>query len=89
MTDIEMTAMMTDIMRAMMTDITDMMVTNQDIVMVIEKKEIEIMKTIILIERDIDPPVDMILGNQKGIQIALKVKLKNKLMKLSKVQLTF
>ena len=34
-------------------------------------------------------PVDMILGNQKGIQIALKVKLKNKWMKLSKVQLTF
>ena len=29
------------------------------------------------------------LGNQKGIQIALKVKLKNKWMKLSRVQLTF
>ena len=82
MTDIEMTAMITDIM-------TDMMVTNQDIVMVIEKKEIGIMKTMELIERDIDPPVDMTLGNQKGIQIALKVKLKNKWMKLSKVQLTF
>ena len=40
------------------------------------------------IEKDIDPPVD-ILGNQKGIQIALKIKLKNKWMKLSKVQLTF
>ena len=67
MTDIEMTAMM-----------TDMMVTNQDIVMVTEKKEIEIMKTMVLIEKDIDPPVDIILGNQKGIQIALKVRLKNK-----------
>ena len=90
MTDIEMTAMMTDIMTAMITDMmTDMMVTNQDIVMVIEKKEIEIMRTMVLIERDIDPPVDMILGNQKGIQIALKVKLRNKWMKLSKVQLTF
>ena len=85
MTDIEMTAMMTDIM----TDMTDMLVTNQDIVMVIEKKEIEIMKTMVLIERDIDHPVDMTLGNHKGIQIALKVKLKNKWMKLSKVQLTF
>ena len=74
----------------MMTDMMiDMMVTNQDIVMVIEKKEIEIMKTMILIERDIDLPVDMTLRNQKGIQIALKVKLKNKWMKLSKVQLTF
>ena len=82
MTDIEMTAMMTDMM-------TDMMVTNQDIVMVMEKKEIEILRTMVLIEKDIDPPVDMILGNQKGIQIALKVKLKNKWMKLSKVQLTF
>ena len=82
MTDIEMTAMMMD-MR------TDMMVTNQDIVMVIGKKEIETMKTMVLIEKDIDPPVDMTLGNQKGIQIALKVKLKNKWMKLSKVQLTF
>ena len=81
MTDIEITAMMTDI--------TDMMVTNQDIMMVIEKKEIEIMKTMVLIERDIDPPVDMILGNQNGIQIALKVTLKNKWMKLSKVQLHF
>ena len=97
MTDIEMTAMMTyimtDIMTAMMTDMmtdmTDMMVTNQDIVMVIEKKGIEIMKIMVLTERDIDLPVDMILGNQKGIQIALKVKLKNKWMKLSKVQLTF
>ena len=90
MTDIEMTPMimdmMTDIMTAMM---TDMMITNQDIVMVIEKKEIEIMKTMVLTEKDIDPPVNMILGNQKGIQIALKVKLKNKWMKLSKVQLTF
>ena len=85
MTDIEMTAMMTD----MMTGMTDMMVTNQDIVMVIEKKEIEIMKTMVHIEKDIDSPVDMILGNRKGIQIALKVKLKNKWMKLSKVQLTF
>ena len=82
MTDIEMTPMMTDMM-------TDMMVTNQDIVMVIEKKEIEIMKTMVLIERDIDLPVDMTLGNQKGIQIALQVKLKNKWMKLSKVQITF
>ena len=78
MTDIEMTAMM-----------TDMMVTNQDIVMVIEKKEIEIMRTMVLIERDIDLPVDMTLENQKGIQIALIDKLKNKWMKLSKVQLTF
>ena len=90
MADIEMTpmmmGMMTDIMTAMM---TDMMVTNQDIVMVIEKKEIEIMRTMVLTERDINPPVDMTLGNQKGIQIALKVKLKNKWMKLSKVQLTF
>ena len=82
MTDIEMTHMMTDMM-------IDMMVTNQDIVMGIEKKEIEIMKTIVLIERDIDIPVDMTLGNQKGILIALKVKLKNKWMELSKVQLTF
>ena len=90
MTDIEMTDMMIDIMTAIMTDMmTDMMVTNQDIVMVIEKKGIEIMKIMVLIERDIDPPVDMTLGNQKGIQIALKVKLKNKWMKLSKVQLTF
>ena len=93
MTDIEMTPMMTDmmtvIMTAMMTDMTDMMITNQDIVMVMEKKEIEIMKTMVLIEKDIDSPVDMIPGNQKGIQIALKVKLKNKWMKLSKVQLTF
>ena len=85
MTDIEMTAIMTD----MMTNMRDMMVTNQDIVMVIEKKEIEIMKTMELMERDVDLPVDMTLGNQKGIQIALKVKLKNKWMKLSKVQLTF
>ena len=82
MADIEMTAMMTDMM-------TDMMVINQDIVMVTEKKEIEIMKTMVLIERGIDLLVDMTLGNQKGIQIALKVKLKNKWMKLSKVQLTF
>ena len=93
MTDIEMTPMMIDmmtvIMTATMTGMTDMMVTNQDIVMVIEKKEIEIIRTMVLIERDIDPRVDMILGNQKGIQIALKVKLKNKWMKLSKVQLTF
>ena len=90
MTDIEMTPMMTDMMTVIMTAMmTDMMVTNQDIVMVIEKNEIEIMRTMVLIERDIDPPVDMILGNQKGIQIALKVKLKNKWMKLSKVQLTF
>ena len=86
MTDIEKTPMMTDIMTAIM---TDMMVTNQDIVMVIDKKEIEIMKTMVLKEKDIDPPVDMILGNQKGIQIALEVKLKDKWMKLSKVQLTF
>ena len=86
MTDIEMTAMMTDMMTAMM---TDMMITNEDIVMVIEKKKIEIMKTMVLIEKDIDPPADMIPGNQKGIRIALKVKLKNKWMKLSKVQLTF
>ena len=78
MADIEITAMM-----------TDMMVINQDIVMVTEKKEIEIMKTMVLIERGIDLLVDMTLGNQKGIQIALKVKLKNKWMKLSKVQLTF
>ena len=53
------------------------------------REEREIMKTIVLIEKDIDLPVDMILGNQKGIQIALKVKLKNKWMKLSKVKLTF
>ena len=39
MTDIEMTTKMTDIM-----------VTNQDIVMVREKKDIEIMKTMVLIE---------------------------------------
>ena len=89
MTDIEMTARMTDMMTAMMTDMTDMMVTHQDIVMVIEKKEIGIMKTMVLIERDIDPPVEMTVGNQKSIQIALKVKVKNKWMKLSKVQLTF
>ena len=37
------------------------------------REEIEIMRTMVLMERDIDPPVDMILGNQKGIQIALKV----------------
>ena len=43
----------------------------------------------VLIEKDIDPPVDMIPENKKGIQIALKVKLKNKWMKLYKVQLTF
>ena len=86
MTDIEMTPMMTDITTAMM---TDMMVTNQDIVMVTEKKEIEIMKTTVLIERDIDLLVDMTLGNHEGIQIALKVKMKNKWMKLSKVQITF
>ena len=86
----EMTPTMTYIMTTMMTDImTDMMVTNQDIVMVTERKEIEIMKTMVLIEKDIDPPVDMIPGNQKSIQIALKVKLKKKWMKLSKVQLTF
>ena len=85
-----MTPMITDVMTVIMTVMmTDMMVTNQDIVMVIEKKEIKIMKTMLLIERDIDPPVDMVLGNQKGIQIALKVKLKKKWMKLSKVQLTF
>ena len=73
MTDIEMTAMMTDIMKDIMTammtdmviDMTDMMVTNQDIVMVIEKKEIEIMKTMVLIERDIDLPVDKTLGIRK------------------------
>ena len=76
----------TDMMIDMM---TDMMVTNQNIVMVIEKKEIEIMRTMVLIERDIDLPVDMTLENQKVIQVALKVKLKNKWMKLSKVQLTF
>ena len=69
-----------------MTDMmTDMMVTNQDIVMVIDKKEIEIMRTMVLIERDIDLPVDMTLENQKGIQIVLIDKLKNKWMKLSKV----
>ena len=85
-----MTPMMTDMMTVIMTAMmTDMMVTNQDIVMVIEKKEIEIIRTMVLTERDIDPPVDMILGNQKGTQITLKVKLKNKWMKLSKVQLTF
>ena len=89
MTDIEMKAMMTAVMTDIMTDMTDMMVTNQDIVMVIEKKEIWIMKIIVLIEGDIDLPVDMTLGNQKGIQIALKVKLKNKWMKLSKIQSTF
>ena len=89
MTDIEMTPMMTDMMTSMMTDMTSMMVTNQDIVMIIEKKEIEIMKTMVLVETGIDLPVDMTLGNQKGIQIALKVKLKSKWMKLSKVQLTF
>ena len=55
-----MTAMMTDMM-------TDMTVINQDIVMVIEKEEIKIMKTMVLIETDIDPPVDMVLGNQKKI----------------------
>ena len=92
MTDIEMTPMMTDMMtdmmRAIMIDMTNMMVTNQDIVMVTEKKGIEIMKIIVLTERDIDPPVNITLGNQKGIQIALKVKMKNKWMKLSKVQLT-
>ena len=85
MTDIEMTVMMTD----MMIDMTDMMVTNQDIVMVMEKKEIEIMRTMVLIERDIDLLVDMTLGNQKGIQIALIVKLKNKWMKLTKIQSIF
>ena len=68
MRDIEMTPMMTDMMTVIMTAMmTDMMVTNQDVVMVIEKKEIESMRTMVLIERDIDPPVDMILGNQKGI----------------------
>ena len=41
--------------------------------MIIEKKEIEIMKTVVLIERDIDPAADMTQGNQQGIQIALKV----------------
>ena len=81
-TDIEMTPMMTDMM-------IDMMVTDQDTVMVIEKKEIGIMKTMVLTAKDIDLPVDMTLGNQKGIQVALKVKLKNKWMKLSKVQSTF
>ena len=48
MTDMKMTPMMTAMM-------TDMMVTNQDIVMVIEKKEIEIMRTMVLREKDIDP----------------------------------
>ena len=57
---------------------------NQDIAMV--REEIEIMKTMVRIERDIDLPVDMTLENHKGIQIALKVKLKNKWMKLSKIQ---
>ena len=56
MTDIDMTTMitdmMTDIMTAMMTDMMiDIMVTNQDIVMITEKKEIGIMKTMVLIER--------------------------------------
>ena len=79
MKDIEVTPMMMDMMMGIMTAMmTDMMVTNQDIVMVIEKKEIEIMKTMVLIEKDIDLPVDMTLENQKGIQIALKVKLKKK-----------
>ena len=81
-----MTAMMIDMMTGMM---TDMMITNQDIVMVTEKKEIGITKTVVLIERDKNLPVDMTLENQKGIQVALKVKLKNKWMKLSKVQSTF
>ena len=36
------------------------------------------------LERDIDLPVEMTLGNQKDIQIALIVKLKNKWMKLPK-----
>ena len=53
------------------------------------REEREIMKTMVLKEKDIDLPVDMTLGNQKGIQIALEVKLKNKWMKLSKVQLIF
>ena len=44
-----------------------MMVTNQDIVMVLEKKEIEIIKTMVLIEKDINLHVDMTLGNQKDI----------------------
>ena len=60
MTDIEITPMM-----------TDMMVINQDIVMVIEKNEIGIMKTMVPIKRDIDLPVDMTLRNQKDIQISL------------------
>ena len=53
---------------------TGMMVTIHDIVMVIEKKGIEIMRTMVLIEKDIDLPVDMTLENQKGIQIALILK---------------
>ena len=57
--------------------------------MIIEEKEIEIMRTMVLIEKDIGLLVDMTLGNKKGIQIALKVKLKKKWMKLSKIQLTF
>ena len=81
MTDIEMTPMMTGM--------TDMMVTNEDIMMIIEKKEIGIMRTMVLTEKDTDPPVDKALGNQKGIQIALILKLKNKWMKLSKIQSTF
>ena len=53
------------------------------------REEREIMKTMVLIERDIDLPVDMTLGNQKGIQIALILKLKNKWMTLSKIKSTF
>ena len=45
---------MTDMMTAMMTDI---MVTNQDIVMVIEKKEIGIMKTITYRKRYRSPSI--------------------------------
>ena len=85
-----MNAHITDIeVTDMMIDMTEMMVTNQDIVMVIEKKEIRIMKTMVLMERDIDLPVDMTPGNQKGIQNALILKLKNKWMKLSEIQSTF
>ena len=40
-------------------------------------------------ERDIDFPVYMTSGNQKGIQIALILKLKNKWMKLFKIQSAF
>ena len=51
-----MKAMMRGMMTAMMTGMmTDMMVTHQDIVVVIEKKEKDIIRTVVLIERDIDP----------------------------------